>query len=185
MSITLSPILAIVRILSFAFILGGSFYFGYRGQPVEMGLAIVAGSIALAFSYIDKIQRFKGAGFEAEMRQLETMVAKETEPPKEIQGSFIQGKGFVTDPDIDKVIKALGSEKYTWRYLDGIAEDTRLPKAKIQKALDWLKANDLVTETTGRQGKAWGLSPEGRSLLAAIVSAERNLAADAHKAASG
>jgi len=44
-----------------------------------MGLAIVAGSIALAFSYIDKIQKFKGAGFEAEMRQqVEMMVAKES-----------------------------------------------------------------------------------------------------------
>ncbi len=111
------------------------------------------------------------------MRQLETIVAKETELPKEVQGSFIQGRGFVTDPDIDKVIKALGSEKYTWRYFGGIAEDTQLPKETIQKALDWLKANDLVTETTGRQGKVWGLSPEGRSLLAAIVSAERNISA--------
>ncbi len=59
----LSSILAIGRGLSFAFVLGSSFYFGYRGQPVEMGLVIVAGSIVLAFLYIDKIQRFKGAGF--------------------------------------------------------------------------------------------------------------------------
>ena len=61
--------LSFYRFLAFAFILGGSGYFGYLGRPAEMGLAIVAGSIALAFSYIDKIQRFKGAGFEAEMRQ--------------------------------------------------------------------------------------------------------------------
>lgn len=161
--------LTIIRCLSFAFILGGSFYFGCLGQPVEMGLAIVAGSIALAFSYIDKIQKFKGAGFEAEMRQqFETMVAKETEPPKESQRSFLGVKAFSTDPDTDKVIKALGSEKYTWRYFGGLAEDTQLSKETIQKALDWLVANDLATETRGRQGKVWGLSPEGRNLLAAI-----------------
>ncbi len=108
--------LTVIRCLSFAFILGGSFYFGCLGHPVEMGLAIVAGSIALAFSYIDKIQKFKGAGFEAEMRQqVETMVAKETEPPKESQRSFLEVKAFSADPDTAKVIKALRSERYTWR----------------------------------------------------------------------
>jgi hypothetical protein len=39
------------------------------GKPTEMGLIIVAGAIATAFLNIDRIQRFKGAGFEAEMRQ--------------------------------------------------------------------------------------------------------------------
>ncbi|MEK7857101.1 MAG: hypothetical protein AAB288_13505, partial [Acidobacteriota bacterium] len=66
MKARLPSMLTIIRCLSFAFILGSSFYFGCLGQPVEMGLAIVAGSIALAFSYIDKIQKFKGAGVEAE-----------------------------------------------------------------------------------------------------------------------
>ncbi|MFL1467391.1 hypothetical protein [Marinobacter sp. HN1S83] len=36
-------------------------------MTAEMGLAILAGSIGLAFTNIDKIARFKGAGFEAEM----------------------------------------------------------------------------------------------------------------------
>ena len=40
-------------------------YFGYIGKSTKMGLAIVA-----AFINIDKIQRFKGAGFEAEMRKM-------------------------------------------------------------------------------------------------------------------
>ena len=167
--------LSFYRFLAFAFILAGSGYFGYLGRPAEMGLAIVAGSIALAFSYIDKIQRFKGAGFEAEMRQqLETIVAKETEPPRQSARSSIQLKAFGTDPDTDNVIKALGSEKYAWRYFGGIAEDTQLPKEKIQKALDWLVENELATTTNGKHGSLWGLSAEGRSLLAAVVTAEKN-----------
>lgn len=163
------------RFLGFAFILAGSAYFGYLGRPAEMGLAIVAGSIALAFSYIDKIQRFKGAGFEAEMRQqLETIVAKETEPPKPSDRPFMKAVGFGTDPQTDKVIKALGSEKYAWRYFGGIAEETQLPKEIIQKALDWLVENDLATEAVGTHGKLWGLTAEGRTLLAAIVAVEKN-----------
>lgn len=42
---------------------------GVLGKPTEMGLIIVAGAISIAFLNIDRIQRFKGAGFEAEMRQ--------------------------------------------------------------------------------------------------------------------
>ena len=43
--------------------------FGLLGKPTEMGLIITAGAIAISFLNIDRIQRFKGAGFEAEMRQ--------------------------------------------------------------------------------------------------------------------
>ena len=39
------------------------------GKPTEMGIIVVAGAIGLAFLNIDKIQRFKGAGFEAEMKR--------------------------------------------------------------------------------------------------------------------
>src|SRR2546426_1889427 len=38
------------------------------GRSTEMGLAIIAGSLASAFINLDKFQRFKGAGFEAELR---------------------------------------------------------------------------------------------------------------------
>lgn len=51
-------------------LLGPSMYFGYKGKTTEMGLAIVAGSIALAFLNLDKLKKFKGAGFEAEMRDV-------------------------------------------------------------------------------------------------------------------
>ena len=43
--------------------------FGLKAMPTEMGIIVVAGAIFLSFLHIDKIQRFKGAGFEAEMRQ--------------------------------------------------------------------------------------------------------------------
>jgi hypothetical protein len=46
-----------------------SFYFGFIGKPTEMGLAIVTGALAGAFLNLDKFERFKGAGFEAEMKK--------------------------------------------------------------------------------------------------------------------
>lgn len=56
------------KMMTCIIILGPGFYFGTLGKPKEMGIAIVGGSIAMAFVNIDKIQKFKGAGFEAEMK---------------------------------------------------------------------------------------------------------------------
>lgn len=42
---------------------------GLLGKPTEMGIMVVACAICLAFLNIDKLQRFKGAGFEAEMKK--------------------------------------------------------------------------------------------------------------------
>jgi len=49
--------------------LGLAVMFGVMGKPTEMGIIVVAGAITLAFINIDKIQKFKGAGFEAEMKR--------------------------------------------------------------------------------------------------------------------
>tara|TARA_R110002072_G_scaffold280360_2_gene442667 strand:- start:53 stop:727 length:675 start_codon:yes stop_codon:yes gene_type:complete len=43
--------------------------FGFMEKPTEMGISLVACAIALSFLNLDKIQRFKGAGFEAEMKK--------------------------------------------------------------------------------------------------------------------
>jgi len=49
--------------------IAGALLFGLKGMAVEMGLFVAACGVALAFANIDKIQRFKGAGFEAEMKK--------------------------------------------------------------------------------------------------------------------
>ncbi|WP_313166195.1 hypothetical protein [Massilia oculi] len=43
--------------------------FGWIGKTAEMGILIVACSIALCFANLSKMQSFKGAGFEAQMRE--------------------------------------------------------------------------------------------------------------------
>jgi uncharacterized protein (UPF0333 family) len=55
--------------LTLLLIIVPSLYFGYVGKSIEMGLAIVAGSIAGAFLNLDKFESFKGAGFEAELKK--------------------------------------------------------------------------------------------------------------------
>lgn len=58
------------QILSIIVIIVPVLYFGIMGKTAEMGLMIVASSIAIAFFNIDKVQKFKGAGFEAEMKKM-------------------------------------------------------------------------------------------------------------------
>lgn len=59
---------------SFLFLFCGAVYFGNKGQPAQMGLAIVAGAIGMAFSSLDKFEFFKGAGFEAKTREFKQAV---------------------------------------------------------------------------------------------------------------
>lgn len=59
----------LTTIIASSITLGLAVMFGVLGKPTEMGIIVVAGAIGLAFLNIDKIQRFKGAGFEAEMKR--------------------------------------------------------------------------------------------------------------------
>ena len=79
-------------------------YLGVMGKPTEMGLIIAACYISIAFLNLDRIQKFKGAGFEAEMKQaveeahatveqLRTLAATSTESTLStlMSGNFFDG----------------------------------------------------------------------------------------------
>ena len=56
------------RIAGALVLLGASVIFGALGRAAEMGLAILAGAIALAFANLHKLESFSGAGFKATTR---------------------------------------------------------------------------------------------------------------------
>lgn len=65
-----NPITSFFKVsISFIVIIVPSVYFGYIGKTAEMGIALIAGAIAAVFLNVDKFSRFKGAGFEAEMKK--------------------------------------------------------------------------------------------------------------------
>ena len=72
-------------LLLIVFMLIGVVYFGTESKPTEMGLVIVASAIALSFANINRIQKFKGAGFEAEMKGAEKLVTKTSEIDGEVK----------------------------------------------------------------------------------------------------
>ena len=164
----------IAQIFSFVLLIVGNFVFGWLGKPTEMGLCTLAGAIALAFANIDKLKRFKGAGFEAEMKeaQFQAMIAREAEPPEKPETPLLSLKAFGLDEDTRKVVRTLGNSKYTWRTPKGVSQESGLPKAAVEKSLDWLLSNRLVIQAHVTNGRRWGLTEDGRNLFNSIASAE-------------
>ncbi|EHA1080856.1 hypothetical protein I8Y06_001678 [Photobacterium damselae] len=60
----------LLNFCGFALLVVSVFLFGLNAQSVEMGIAVAASGIFLAFANLDKFTRFKGAGFEAELKSV-------------------------------------------------------------------------------------------------------------------
>jgi hypothetical protein len=164
----------IAQISAYVLLIVGSFVFGLLGKPTEMGLCTLAGAIALAFTNIDKIKRFKGAGFEAEMQeaQVKAIIAKDAEPAEKPEGPQFSLKAFSLDEDTRKIVKTLGNSKYTWRTSRGISQESGLPTPSVEKSLDWLSSNGLVIQARIKTGERWGLTEDGRNLFNSTAAAE-------------
>lgn len=139
---------------------------GYMGQPTEMGLAILAGALGLAFSNIDKLSEFSGAGFSAKMKdQIQAVVDKETEatPLSEDEGKAKKA------PSTDvAILKALSNPNFTWRTLPGISKDANYNESEAWTILVSLVGNEFVR--SGNKNKTgemiWALTAKGRQLAA-------------------
>ena len=131
-----------------------------------MGLAILAGAIGIAFANIDRIRRFKGAGFEAETwERIQAVVDKETEL------ETVGNSPLINTPVGEKrraVIFALGDPKYTWRYLGGLARDAKLEMKVAEQELSVLVNLDVAKSIQGRRGPLWTLTESGRVVLAKL-----------------
>ena len=155
-----------VQIVSYVVLLGGTLLFGFLRGYKEMGIWVLAGFLGMGFLNIDKMERFRGAGFEAVMRdQLEAIVVKETEPDVQERqsGDRIESYGFVGD-ESPRVVKALMNPTYTWRNVSGISKESGVSPEKVQETLDWLLKNGLAKSSQG----AWALTEKGREVGAGL-----------------
>lgn len=59
----------IMLVISFILMFLGVAVFGYMENTVALTASIIAGAIGMAFANIDKMEHFKGAGFEAHMKK--------------------------------------------------------------------------------------------------------------------
>ena len=137
--------------------------FGYLSMPKEMGLAILAGALGMAFSNLDKISEFKGAGFSAKMKdQFQAVIDKETEPNvvAELDSAIPEGAS--------KILSALQNTQFTWRSISGLMQDTKLDRSSLSSEMGWLVENDYARHSLGKHGSIWTLTPRGRNLAISL-----------------
>lgn len=150
----------IAEICSFGVLLVVSLILGVMGSAVEMGLAISAGAIGLAFLNLEQIASLKAAGIELvtkeQKEQLLAVIEKETEP------SFIKVEAIGTDDKTKKVIDALKNSKYTWRYVNGLVKESGQSEETVKQSLAWLAENNLGRKSKGKKGEIWSLTQKGR-----------------------
>ncbi|TCS36777.1 hypothetical protein [Reinekea marinisedimentorum] len=58
-----------LNIIGFILLVASIFVFGLKSMAAEMGIAVAASGVFLAFANLDKFSEFKGAGFEAKLRE--------------------------------------------------------------------------------------------------------------------
>ena len=154
----------ILPILSMFVLFIVSSILGVMGHTSEMALAIVAGSLGLTFSDIDKFKKFSGAGFTAELREkIEAVIEKETELVEPSDGFTSEAYGL--DKDSNNVVLAIKNPKYTWRYPPGLAKDSGVKITEVNKTLDWLLENGLAKTAKGKHGEIWSLTTKGREVF--------------------
>lgn len=159
----------LAKIASFIVLIGAPVVLGAFGKPAEAGVCVVAGALGLAFTNLHRFKRFKGGGFEAEMKeQFEAMIAKEAEPEEgqESRGFEIQAYGF--DDGTRSIVVALNSSNYTWRSIGGISKETGLSETAVISKLHWLRENGLVLQVGVSRRMNWGLSDEGRDVASSL-----------------
>jgi len=88
------------KITAIVIVIGPSFYFGALDKPTEMGIAVAAGAIATCFLFLDEIEFFKGAGFEARTK-------KEVEKVVDEATATIDNLRNITTPLLTATINSL------------------------------------------------------------------------------
>ena len=121
-----------------------------------MGLSILAGALGLAFSNLDKLSEFSGAGFSAKMKdQVQAVIDKETEQA-DTSGD---NPDSLSENEI-AVLRALGNAKYTWRTLKGISGGASLSEQEVwETLLPLIEQNYVRTSNKRSTGEMiWSLT---------------------------
>lgn len=138
--------------------------YGFLSLPAEMGLAILAGAIGLAFCNIDKISKFKGAGFEAEMNMVHTMLESQTEPTIAQQEAAKKQDNLSHDENC--ILVCLLQEGYTWRYAMTISRETGLSITETTDYLHQLMFKGFAINGSGTNGEIWSITSLGKNVQA-------------------
>ena len=146
-----------LNIVGFIVLIVSVFVFGLKGMAAEMGIAVAASGIFLAFANLDKFSEFKGAGFEAKLREAVDEANATIENLKEVASPLIKTNlfalakaGRISDDAFDKSHDLFDqlAELQSKIGLDG--QDLEKSKASYLNIHAW----DMVSELSGNIERA-------------------------------
>lgn len=148
--------------------------FGKIGETVFCGLFTVSIIGCLAVFFSNRIESISLKDLSIKLEKLakiqDVVVAKNSEPQENGLDAFrLKIEGYGTDQKTDKVIKAIGSSKYTFRTISGIIKDTQLQIIDVENAINWLITNGLAVESTGIGGSVYSLTPKAHDIFASLL----------------
>jgi len=83
-----------LNIIGFLLLITSVFVFGLKGMAAEMGIAVAASGLFLAFANLDKFSEFKGAGFQAKLKEAVEEANATIENLKEVAKPLIKTNLF-------------------------------------------------------------------------------------------
>ena len=112
--------------------------------------------------YTYKISKFKGAGFEAEMNMVHTMLENQTEPTIEQKEEAKAQQNLTHDENC--ILVCLLKQGYTWRYANTISGETGISKTETTDYLQELMVKGYAKNGNGSNGEIWSITALGKSV---------------------
>jgi hypothetical protein len=127
-----------IRFFAWAYIFIVPVTFGFLEKAGIMTASILAGCLILAFAYIDKVKKFKGAGFEAEMREAINEAYATIEKLQDV--AVMLSEPIVTEVTMHKRMMQYIPLKYRFEQIKEIESSLRnlgVAKEKINKTTEF------------------------------------------------
>jgi len=104
-------------------------------------------------------------------KQTDAMVSKQAEPKEDTPETTIRKtcEAYLTDDKTKSVIKSIGGTKYTFRNIEGIIKDSKLPYETAKDKLNWLLISGLANSFDIDGEKLYALSPKGHRVFERVV----------------
>ena len=128
----------VIRIFAWLYIFIVPIVFGVMDKPAVMTASILTGCLILAFAYLDKIESFKGAGFEAKLRDAVNEAYATIEKLRDIAVKL--SEPIVFEITMHQRMLQYVKLKYRYEQLKGIEaslQDLGVSKEEIEKTTEF------------------------------------------------
>jgi len=138
-----------INAIGFILLILSIFVFGLQGMSTEMAISVAASSIFLAFANLKKFSKFKGAGFEAELKQVVEEANATIDNLKEVAKPLIQTNLYALSKVGRLSEGAFNKSHKLYDQLDDLQRKIGLESTDIELSKSYylnIHARDMISE---------------------------------------